>query len=174
MCADKKCQATKTSDMWPVQPKMDMWSNRPVKLQSSYKKKDQDDFKSQSSMCSDKKCQETLNVQMRPKKPMSHKWSVTKKNDVWLPTPAVLYQYRRLCNDKNCQSTGCYKKRNYYKNCQSDNNMCFNKEIWIWKNSCHMQTALKTSVMQSIPKTDCKWIGTQPEVTRNIYSTSKH
>ena len=31
--------------------------------------------------------------------------------------------------------------------------------------SCHMQ---------SVSKTACNQIGTQPEITRNIYSTSKH
>ena len=127
MCADKKYQATncykkvdknwqESINMQPVKPKMDMWSKKPAKLPSSYKKKYQDDFKSQSAMCSDKKCQEIPNVQKRTKKPISHMWSVTKTNDMWLPKPAVLYQYRRLCNGKNCQSTRCYKKKSYDKN----------------------------------------------------------
>ena len=37
-----------------------------------------------------------------------------------------------------------------------------------------MQTAMKTSDMLSVPKTACNQIGTQPEVTRNTSSTSKH
>ena len=66
----KNCQ--ESINMQPVKPKMDMWSKKPAKLPSSYKKKDQDDFKSQYAMCSDKKCQEIPNVQKRPKKPISH------------------------------------------------------------------------------------------------------
>ena len=51
----------------------------------------------------DRNCQENR----RPKKPKTHIWSVTKKtDDMQLPKPAG----RRLCDDKNCQSTRCYKK----------------------------------------------------------------
>ena len=46
-----------------------------------------------------KNCQEIK----RPRKPKSNMWSVTNTEDVWLPKPA------RLCRDKNCQSTRCYK-----------------------------------------------------------------
>ena len=31
-CVEKKCQATKTSDMQPVKPKMDMQSKKPANL----------------------------------------------------------------------------------------------------------------------------------------------
>ena len=145
VCADKKYQATKcykkvdkncqTTNMQPVKPPIHMWSvtkSRNKKLVGSasdknceaticykkQKKSEYDDFQSQSLMCSDKNCQENINMQ-----------PVMPEMDMWLPKPAVLYQYRRLCNDKNCQSTRCYKKRNYDKNCQSDNNMCYYKEI---------------------------------------------
>ena len=37
------------------------------------------------------------------------------ENDMQLPQPAIT----RLCSNKNCQCTRCYKKKNYEKNCQS-------------------------------------------------------
>ena len=71
--SDKNYQETQTINMWPVKPKMNMWSMpRPAKLQSKYKKR-------------------------------------------WLPKPVVPYQYTRLCNDKNCQSTWCFKKKDQVK-----------------------------------------------------------
>ena len=51
-----------------------------------------------------KNCQsESIKGSVKPKKDM---WSVTKEEntDVWLPKPA------RLCRDKNCKSTRCYKQ----------------------------------------------------------------
>ena len=77
-----------------------------------------DDFESQSAvkMCSNKNCQENINMQPVMPEIMN----------VQLPKPAVLYKYRRLCSDKNCQSTRCYKKKSamrpmhtYDKHCQS-------------------------------------------------------
>ena len=70
------------------------------------KKCEHDDFESQSTvrMCSDKNCQDIIN-----------KWSVMPEMNMQLSKPAI----RRLCNDKNHQSTRCYMKRNYDKNCQS-------------------------------------------------------
>ena len=54
VCSDKQCQDTKF--MWPVKPKMDMWSmSRPTNLQSKYKKKDQLKL-NQVSMNDDKNC----------------------------------------------------------------------------------------------------------------------
>ena len=105
--SDKKCQ--ENIDMQPVKFQMDMQSKKLANLQSTYKKKDQ-----VKSICSDKNCHEIPNVQMRPKKPISHMQSVTKINDMQLPQPAIT----RLCSDKKCQSTGCYKKKNYDKNSQ--------------------------------------------------------
>ena len=68
-----------------------------------------------SKMYADKKCQaETFDIQ--PMKPQM---------DIWLPKPAL----RRLCKDKNCQSTRCYSSKkkspvrpmyNYDKNCQPE------------------------------------------------------
>ena len=114
---DKACQINRR----PVKSKKDMWLKKQAKLQSSFKKKElkymykdknchdtmceYDGPKSESTMkkCSDKNCQTGV---MRPNTTKSHMWSVTKKTDVQLPKPAI----RRLCNDKNCQSTRCYKK----------------------------------------------------------------
>ena len=65
---------------------------------------------------------------------------VKQEMDMQLPKPANT----RLCSDKNCQTTRCLKNKCplrsmyiYDKNCQSANNMCFDKkpsEIWIWRN----------------------------------------
>ena len=65
--------------------------------------------------------------------------------DMQLPKPAVLYNYKRLCSGKNCQSTRCYKKKSSVrplcgkdKNCQSQpiNNM------WSVTNSSIMQSPI--------------------------------
>ena len=126
-CSDKKCQEI----MQPVKPQMDMQLKKPARLQSSYKKKDElkyayedkncqdttseyNDSKCQSFKCLDKNCQENENINM---------WSVTNTDNMWVPKPAVPNEYRRLCSDKGCQSTRCYKKSNYDKNCQSANIM---------------------------------------------------
>ena len=121
MCADKKCQATKcykeTSDMQLVKPQMDMWLPKPAVLyQYRRLSKDRDcqaticeydDFESQSTvrMCFEKECQENTNM-----------WPVMPDVNMQLSKPAIT----RLCSDKNCQSTRCYKKKNYEKYCQSD------------------------------------------------------
>ena len=47
-------------------------------------------------MYSDKNCQEDTNSVM---------WSVTNTEDRWSAKPEI----RRLCRDKNCQSTRCFK-----------------------------------------------------------------
>ena len=118
---NKNCQAEKC-DMQAVKFQMDMWLKQPA-IKSSNKKliglsKDKncqsmkknkskyDDLDSLFTVikCSDKKCQE--NIHMQPVRPQP---------DVQLPKPAI----RRLCSDKNCQSTRCYKKRNHDKNFQS-------------------------------------------------------
>ena len=70
---------------------------RPAMPKSSYKKRDE-----VKSMCSDMNCQETQNINMQPVKPPM---------DMWLPKPAVPYQYKRLCSDKNCQPARCFKKK---------------------------------------------------------------
>ena len=73
-------------------------------------------------VCSDKSCQENQDIIMQLVKPSI---------DMHLPKPAIPYKYTRLCSDKNCQSTRCYKKKSPVRpvcddnNCQSANNMCF-------------------------------------------------
>ena len=134
VCADKKCQATKyykesdkncqTNVMQPVKPPMDVWlkksamkliglardKNCQAKISYTNQKKCKTiDSKSQISRNYGKNCQETINM-----------CSVTQKTNMQLPKPAI----RRLCKDKNCQSTRCYTK--YDKNCQSANG--------IWRN----------------------------------------
>ena len=78
--------------MRPVKPPIHMQSvtssrnNKPkVKLQDN-----------------DRKCQE----KKRPRKPRTHMTSVTNADNMWLPKPVT----RRLCKDRYCQSTRCYKK----------------------------------------------------------------
>ena len=114
------------SDSKKVKPQTDMQTNRSAMLiQHKMTKKSkivpQEDDKScqtteyyESKMCSDK------NV-----KKLCNQWCP--EMNMQLPKPAVLYEYRRLCSDKDFQSTRCYKKRNYDKNCQSDDNLCYNK-----------------------------------------------
>ena len=101
--------------MCPKKPQLDVQSKEPVQ-QSSFKKKhvplykgknckvticENIDSKSQVSRNSDKNCKEIK----RPRKPRGDMWSVTKETDMQLPKPAI----RRLCSNKHCQSTRCYK-----------------------------------------------------------------
>ena len=87
---------------------------------------------------------------------------------------AIIKPARKQVNHKKCELTKCLCDD---KNCQSDNNMCSDKNHV--KSVCddrnchstqwvHMQTAMKTSDMQSVLKTICNQIGTQPEIIRNI------
>ena len=100
---DKNCQETPNSHMWPLKPatkSSHMWSvRRPEMLQSSNKQCIHEECPVKS-VCSDKKCQETQSINMWPVKPSM---------DMWLSKPTVPYKYTRLCNDRNCQSTRCYK-----------------------------------------------------------------
>ena len=132
---DKNCQANKSAHRQPVKSAMDMQSNGsavPIQYKMSKqqitaqeddkncqvtrcnKKKNQ--LKQVKSMCFDRNCQ----VNMRPVKP---------EIDMQLPKPAIPYKYKRLCSDKNCQSTRCFKKKCPVrpvcddKNCQSANIM---------------------------------------------------
>ena len=125
---DKNCQCEK-SVMCPVKPAkqssfkkkhIPLYKDKNHKATISYKKQkkcEYTDSKSQVSRSSDKDCQEKKNSVMQ---------SVTNA-DMWLPKP-VPNEYRRMCSDKNCQSTRCYstKKKSpvklmnkYDKNCQS-------------------------------------------------------
>ena len=78
-------------------------------------------------MCSDKKCQDDQCVNMWPVKP---------PKDMQLSKPEISYQYKRLCCDKNCQSTRCYKKKNSHKQ-------------WQETQGVHMQSVNKSTYMQS-------------------------
>ena len=92
---NKNCQAE--SVMQPVKPQMDVWLKKPTMSNKKQKKCEYDDSKSQVSKNFDRNCQEKENNAM---------WSVTKDtDDMWLPKLAVPYEYRRMCSDKNCQST---------------------------------------------------------------------
>ena len=85
--------------MQPKKPATDVQSERSAMLiqhnniQKSNIQKKEDD----------KNCQEII----RPKKPRNVMWSVIKEVHMWLAKPEI----RRLCNDKNCQSTRRYKNR---------------------------------------------------------------
>ena len=88
--------------MWPKKPATDVQSERSAMLiQHNKVKKSNINKKEEKFLYSDKNCQEIK----RPKKTNSVMQSVTKEEniDVWLPKTA------RLCRDKNCQSTRCYK-----------------------------------------------------------------
>ena len=143
-------------------PVKDMWSKGPViqdKISEKHMPQEGDkncqvticentDSKSQISRNSDKNCQENI----RPRKPRSHMQSVTNNTDVQLPKPTVPYEYSRLCKDKNCQSTRCYKCQvipmyNYDKKLSVTRNNLNLKELCYYQ--FHMQTAIKTNVMQS-------------------------
>ena len=100
---NKNCQAENVN-MQPVKPQIDVQVKKHIPL-----------HKENKLLCYDKNCQEIK----RPRKPRSVMQSVTKEEntDMWLPQPA------RLCSDKNCQSTRCYKntctrRPMYDKNCQ--------------------------------------------------------
>ena len=70
--------------------------------------------------------------------------------NMWLPKPAIPYRYKRLCSDKNCQSTRCYKKKDKVKSVYSDNN-CLeiqNVNMQPKKPINHMWSVTKTSVVQ--------------------------
>ena len=97
-----------------------MWLAKPASLQSASKQKNPrrqqyicdgkncqsikfikpvyEDQKCQSTVCSDKNCQDNKCVNMQPVKPEMHMQSIE---------PASC---KKMCNDKNSQSTRCYKK----------------------------------------------------------------
>ena len=115
--------------MQPVKPQMDVQLKKPAKKSIGLSKDkncqvticENTDSNSQVSRNLDKSCQENENIDMQ---------SVANTDHMQLPKPAVLHKYRRLCSDKNCQSTRCYQKRSpmrpiqkYDKNCQSANMM---------------------------------------------------
>ena len=89
VCSGKKSHETKF--MRPQKPPTHMWS-----VTSSRNKKPK--VKIQDN----RNCQENR----RPKKPRSHMRSVTNTDNMKLPKPVT----RRLCKDRYCQSTRCFKK----------------------------------------------------------------
>ena len=68
-------------------------------------------------LCDDKNCQVSRYVHIWPVKPAK------KSNNLQSVEPAIQSSYKKLCSDKNCPSTRCYKKMNQVcgddKNCQS-------------------------------------------------------
>ena len=104
-----------------------------------------EDKNCQPKMFSDKDCQEKQNANTWPVQP-----EVEKSSNQWLSKPAVPYKYKSLCNDKNCQSTRCYKKKSsvrpvhgYNKNCQEVQSVY----MWPKKPISNMWSMTKTSVM---------------------------
>ena len=115
---NKNSQAEKYVHIQPKKPATDVQSDRSAMLiQHNKAKKSNIEKKEEKFLCYDKNFQETK----RPKKPESIMQSVTKEEnteDMWSAKPKI----RRLCNDKNCQSTRCYKNMSprrlmYDKNC---------------------------------------------------------
>ena len=94
--------------MQPKKPKKDIQSEGSAMLiQHKMLQKQKDD----------KTCQEIK----RPKKSRNHMQSVTKNTDVQLSKPAVPYEYRRKCKEKNCQDTKSHKKQ---KKCKYKDSKC--------------------------------------------------
>ena len=89
--------------------------------------------------------------------------------DMWSVEPAT---YKKMCSDKNCQSTRCYKKKGPMRLVCDDKNWQYTKTMYYRK--CLVKSARTQSThMWSVPKITCQQIGTQPEIPRNINSTSK-
>ena len=82
--------------MWPKKLATDVRSERSAMLTQHNKVQKSDIEKKED----DKKCQEIK----RPGKPRNVMRSVTKEMHMQLVNPEI----RRLCSDKNCQSTRCY------------------------------------------------------------------
>ena len=136
-----------------------MQSVKPVMKQSACKKFNQeyvcDDencqyTKSAKSVCDDKNCQSNQCFHMWPvKSPMkSHHMQSVRPTKLQSRKKKYSYevcQVRPVCNDKNCQSA---------------KSMCYDKK-------CQVKSQGKQSSLQSMSKTACKQIWTQPEVTRN-------
>ena len=145
---DKNCQAEKC-EVWPKKLQMDKWLKKSAmtstnkKLIESAKKKncqaticEHDDFKGQSSKCFDKEGQENINM-----------WSVSNTDHMQLPKTAI----RRLCSDKNYQSTRCYATGKWVQGGQWTGtvNLCnLNlKELYY---HCQMWTAMKAIILMSV------------------------
>ena len=160
VCSDKKYQETQSINMWPVKPSMDMWLPKtavPYKYTRLCSDKNCQSARCYKKKNSDKNCQGTKFIHMWSLKPEMKKLSY-----MHLSKPA-----RKQVIHKNCQSANnmCSDK-NQVKSVCNDKNCQFTQWVSMW-------TAMKISDMWSVPKTTCNLLGTQSEVTRNIYSTSK-
>ena len=90
-------QKPRSCELWSKQPAIKYKKSKQKKFKQVYEEEDQ---KSQDSLYSEKKCKETKVV---------HKQSVKlgmKNKVVWSRESATKSS---LCNDRNCQSTRCYK-----------------------------------------------------------------
>ena len=128
----KNCQESPNVHMWPLKPAKESTHMQSVTRSSNTSVEPASDkncqaircYKKNNLVCSDKTCQDYQCVNMQPVKPET-------SSIMWLPKPAVPNQYKRLCNDKNCQSTRCYKISEYIKydkNCQSTRCFSFKKK----------------------------------------------
>ena len=157
VCDYKKHQSTKFYKKAKKKSSYMQSKPRPAKLQSDYKKKDHvncnqismnDDKTCQSIVCPDTNCQETPNIHIWPvktAKESNYMQSVTRSSN---GKSVELTSYKKMCSDKNCQSTRCYKKKSSVtpmygndKNCQSTQNMKPKKSI------SNMQSVTKSSIM---------------------------
>ena len=59
-------------------------------------------YKENNLVFDDRNCQSTQ---------YDHMQTAMKSSNMQLPKPAVPYKYTRLCSNKNCQSTRCFKKK---------------------------------------------------------------
>ena len=82
------------------------------------------------------------------------KWPEQSKSLMQLTQPVSVHQYKRLCHDKNCQSTRCFKKATGCLNtkipeksmCGDDKNCQSPKFIWPEKPNNAMQFKTASSV----------------------------
>ena len=158
---DKNCQSNNCVNMQSVTQPSYMQLAKPAVLQSDYKKK--------KSVCDDKNCQSTQCVHMQAAMKLSYMWSVTKPSHMHLPKPAIKQSTNMKFNQdyKNCQYTKKYSSEECPvrpvcndKSCHSAKPMCCNKK-------CRVKSeGMQSFYMLSVPKTACKQIGTQPEITR--------
>ena len=127
-----------TMDMQSVTRSSNMKSTRSKMLQSSNKQNVYEE-ETEKYVCSDN-CQENQNINMWPVKPAMN---------MQLPKPAIPYKYTRLCSDKDCQFTRCYKKKDQVKSVCSGNNCLEIQNINMQpkKPISHMRSVTKTSFM---------------------------
>ena len=163
-CKKQKCQAQIT--VWSGKKSQETKLVRPEKppihmqsVTSSRNKKPK--VKLQED---DRNCQENR----RPKKPSSHMRSVTNTDDIKLLKPVT----RRLCKDRCCQSTRCFKKATKglktrvpeKPRCGDDKN-CQSPQV--------MRPEKPNNTMQlKHPATNIKKIQSEPEVRSHKYHQS--